>query len=711
MCTLEQKREKITSQYQREVFDAEAMEALSTKLAREAATPAQWAENYKRFAELTPILLYDFDSFPDHVYGLKLLHAAKQNGYSACYNAHPALRKRERERWSQGAYRAEIDFDHISPDWSALLSLGYAGLAARLREHSTGDEFRTCAAEACDAVCHLLSRMGTEAERAGLVEMAVMLRRLARGKPETLQDALTLMIITHRLLDTEIASVCTLGGFDRLLGKFVDEDIACGRLTREDAVDLFAEFFIKYDASMRLNPGSTSSYLGKSFFIGGLAEGDVDVTNETTFIVMDAVVKAGVLSPKLAIRLSEKTPDALYKRIVRFIREEKGHAVLCGDRPAMAGLQAVGISPAAAYGYAPIGCYEPAVVGKEVGCTGATSLNIAKAVELALHRGVDPLSGVQIGAATPDCGDFPDFESFLDAVKCQLTFLTQEIMLTQRTWESHYPAISPALLLSATMESCVTRGRSAYDGGAVYANTACNCGSIASAADSLHMIRKLVFEKKELTLTALRDIVDANWEGHELLQLKIKNDREKWGNGVPAVDALACALAAYTSSLLTGHPNGRGGVFKAGLYSIDRAYYFGHATGATPDGRCHKEVLSKNLCPTIGMDYSGVTAEIGSVLTLDHARYPNGSVLDLMLHPTTVSGDEGLAVLEGLIRTYIDGGGFGVQFNIFDAETLRAAQAEPEKYRNLQIRLCGWNVYFVQLSKEQQDDFIREASL
>ncbi len=561
------------------------------------------------------------------------------------------------------------------------------------------------------SMCLLFERIAMKAEKVGLPEIAAMTKRLSCGKPETLQDALALMMLTHRILDTEIASVCTLGGLDRLLGHFVDTDMAEGRLNRADAVSLFATFFVKYDASMRLNQGNTSSYLGKSFFIGGLAAGNRDVTNETTYIILDAVVQADVLSPKLSIRLSEKTPDRLYKRIVQFIRDEKGHTVLCGDRPAMTGLCDAGISAVDAYEYAPMGCYEPSVVGLEVGCTGATSLNIVKAVELALHQGFDPLSGIRIGVPTPACDEFPDFESFLDAVKCQLTFLTQEIMLTQRTWESHYPAISPALLLSATMESCVLRGHSAYDGGAKYANTACNCGSLASAADSLHMLRKLVFETGTLTLQQFCDILDSNWENSQQLRQTILDDREKWGNGCPAVDALAKELADYTTSLLTGHPNGRGGVFKAGLYSIDRAYYFGHATGATPDGRKQKEVLSKNLCPTIGMDYSGVTTEICSVLTLDHARYPNGSVLDLMLHPTTVSGDDGLAVLEGLIRTYIDGGGFGIQFNIFDAETLRAAQVEPDTYRNLQIRLCGWNVYFVQLTKEQQDDFIRDAEM
>ncbi len=193
------------------------------------------------------------------------------------------------------------------------------------------------------------------------------------------------------------------------------------------------------------------------------------------------------------------------------------------------------------------------------------------------------------------------------------------------------------------------------------------------------------------------------------LRRAVNADREKWGNGVEAVDSLALRLAGRVSKRLNNRPNGRGGVFKCGLYSIDRAYLFGHACGASADGRRDGEAFSKNLCAASGMDFQGLTAEIGSVLKLDFTDFPNGSVLDLMLHPTVVSGDDGAAALKGVIRTYLKGGGFGIQFNVFDAETLRAAQREPDKYRNLQIRLCGWNVYFVSLSKEQQDHFILEA--
>jgi len=156
-------------------------------------------------------------------------------------------------------------------------------------------------------------------------------------------------------------------------------------------------------------------------------------------------------------------------------------------------------------------------------------------------------------------------------------------------------------------------------------------------------------------------------------------------------------------------PNGRGGVFKAALFTIDFCFFLGKRTMATPDGRLAGEPLSKNLCASVGMDKKGITSLIHSVTQIDMADFPNGSVLDIVLHPTVVSGEEGLEAFYAILMTYFAKGGFGVHGNVFDVKTLQDAQKHPEKYRTLQVRLCGWNVYFVNLSKVEQDSFIAQA--
>nr|MBQ4319594.1 hypothetical protein [Clostridia bacterium] len=662
----------------------------------------------EKICDEAPITVRDYDPFPDRVCGL----AARRNFMYSCaskvYSRYSDIRAAERAAWKAGAFRAEIDFDHITPKWDHLIEQGYAGLE-KLHRNKSG-EYYALEARACAAVCRLFARFADEYEKIGADENTAVCRRLALGAPETLHDALALIFLSHQLMDSEIMSICSLGGLDRLLDRFYKNDLEQGRITRDDAVNLFAAFFTKYNASLLNNPKPLASYLGKSCFIGGL-DGTGDVTNETTYIVIDATVRADVLSPKLAIRLSEKTPDALYDRIVKFIRDENGHAVLCSDEAAMKALVKAGISESDALEYVPIGCYEPAVLGREVGCTGSTSLNIAKAVELALNSGIDPMSGHRLGCETEAPEAMTSFEKLLDAVKAQLNHLIDSIANTINTYEKHYREISPAPLLSAASPDCYASGKHLYAGGLPYNNTACNCGSIGSCADMLHVIRTYVYERKELTLSKLAEILKNNWEGHEELRAKILSDRQKWGNNIPEIDRLASDIARHCSDAFAGRPNGRGGVFKAGLYSIDRAYYFGHATGATADGRLAGTELSKNLGAMAGMEYGGVTAEILSVGALDLTGYPNGSVLDLMLHPSAVSGENGADVLISLIKTYMKSGGFGIQFNVFDAETLRAAQNNPDKYRNLQIRICGWNVYFVRLTREQQETFIKQAEL
>ena len=161
---------------------------------------------------------------------------------------------------------------------------------------------------------------------------------------------------------------------------------------------------------------------------------------------------------------------------------------------------------------------------------------------------------------------------------------------------------------------------------------------------------------------------------------------------------------------MNNRPNGRGGVYKAGCYSIDRCFTYGKGIMATPDGRKAGEPFSKNLCPVIGMDKKGITATLTSVAKIDHTAFSNGTVLDYVLHPSAVSGEDGLCAMLGIVKTYFSMGGLALHGNVFDAKILKAAQKNPEKYKNLQVRVCGWNVFFVNLSKEEQDSFIIASS-
>ena len=222
-------------------------------------------------------------------------------------------------------------------------------------------------------------------------------------------------------------------------------------------------------------------------------------------------------------------------------------------------------------------------------------------------------------------------------------------------------------------------------------------------------VKKFVYEQKRLTLPQLAALLENNWQGAEALRTEIRKDKGKWGNGDREADALAADIYRFCGEHIVGTPNGYGGVYRMGADSVDNAENFGRNMGATADGRLAGEPLSKNMRPVNGMEFAGITGFIRSMLALDQELFIDGAPLDFMLHPSAVSGEKGRRVLGQIIKSYFAGGGQMIQGNIVSAEMLEKAVADPDSYRNLQIRVCGWNEYFVNMKPEIQKDFIERA--
>ncbi len=635
----------------------------------------------------------------------------------------------ERQAWAAGAWSGFSDFGHTAPDWNDVLDLGLTGLLERVRQARAAKAaagsltaaqrvFYESAETAYQAAIGFVHRLAAEAERqaetaaAGsgttdssrerLRRVAASLRGIASRPPATFHEALQLMYIFRQLQEeVEGERVRSLGGLDRLFWRFYQTDLAAGRLTREQAGVLVRYFLFKIYA--------LRTPYNQPLFLGGLGVDGQDAVNDLSWLFLAAFDELGIYDPKFHIRVHPGTPDDFLRFVLSCIRRGNSSLVLINDKVAFRALRQVGATELEVRDYVPIGCYEPAILGREVPCTGSGSVNLAKAVELALCNGIDPLTGTRIGPATGEIAEFRTFDDFLAAWQQQLAFMTESAMRTVSAYEKHYPTVNPAPLFSATMRECVERGQDAYAGSAKYNNSSVNFAYIASTVDALLAIRRLVFMDRSVTLPELADILRTNWAGHEDLRRKVRLSRDKYGNNRPEPDRLAAELAAFAAGLVNNRPNGRGGVFKAGMISIDHYIYHGSKMGATPDGRRSTEPLSKNFSAVTAMDRAGVTALIQSVTGMDHSLFPNGSVLDILLHPSAVQGEEGLDSLLALIRTYFAAGGFAIHGNIFDARVLREAQQDPQKYANLQVRVCGWNVYFVNLSRAEQDEFIRQA--
>lgn len=620
-----------------------------------------------------------------------------------------------------GLLTAGLDISHTSPDWERLLTLGLCGLqsAAKTRKAQLAAEntlttrrrdFLDGVITVYGAMRTLCRRLSAQAEKeamrhpedeARLKAVSAALAHIADHPPRTLHEAVQLAYIYHECQEFEGEPVRSMGGFDRLYGRFYENDLTAGRLTRDQAKELIKYFFNKFYARTQDKAN------GKNFYFGGERPDGESAVNDLSYLALEAYREMRTVNPKLSVRVSANTPEDFVALATDCIREGCSGIVFCNDRSIIETMMKFGKTLEDARRYVPIGCYEPAAEGLEMNRSVSATVNLPKLVELALNDGFDPVYGRQSGPHTGLA--FSSYADFEEAVFRQADYVLDLAMEQIRKSEACWPRFNPSPVLSGTMAPCLDTARDVSRGGTKYNNAGIVCGSLGTAVDALIAVKRLVFEEKRLTLAELRDVLKSDWGNDPRLRLIALKKLPKWGNGDPEADAIACRLNARLAACVNGQPNTLGGVFQLAQFSIDYTVRFGKSCGATPDGRRKGEMTSKNLAAVTAMDRRGVTAMIESAGRLDQTQFPDGAVLDCILHPSAVRGAEGLKAFVQLIDTYFSLGGLCIQFNVFDAATLRAAQENPEKYASLQVRVCGWNVFFNHLSRAEQDEFIRQA--
>ena len=610
------------------------------------------------------------------------------------------------------AWNGYADISHVSPDWKRIYKRGLTGMiqdvlkagnrAGITREQKDFYESAYIALEAMRTLCERLADAAESVKQDDALAFAAEnLRAIGRQAPQTFAQALQMVLLIYNVqTNMEGSYVRTLGRMDQELYDLYRADIDSGRCSREEIACQLRFFYMRFTA---LNhPNNVPLCSGG---VDGIGPGGI---NDLSELMLDVYDEMGLYCPKMQIRVNDKTPEEFIKRVLRSIRKGNSSYVLMNDDVVIESMERIGIERADAQDYVPVGCYEPSVTGKELGCTTAGTVSFLKAVELALFDGVDPMTGRKIG---PECGDLNDYDAFVMAVQKQVEHGIAQCIRRVKVCERAFPLFHTATLYSALTESCVQKGMDAYAGGMKYNNDSINCIGLAGAVDAMMAVKKAVFEQKRVNMEQLRDMLRSNWQGAEKQRLYMLRRCDKYGSGSAEADACAARLVRFCADKINGVKNARGGVFRLGLFSIDWIYEYGNKTGATPDGRYAGEPLSKNLSAVIGMDMNGPTMLCRSAAGVDGRLAPNGAILDVMLHPSAVQGEEGIHAMLSLLRTFYKQNGQGIQYNVLDAQVLRDAQKEPEKYRSLQIRVCGWNAYFVNLSRKEQDDFIRIAEL
>jgi formate C-acetyltransferase len=292
--------------------------------------------------------------------------------------------------------------------------------------------------------------------------------------------------------------------------------------------------------------------------------------------------------------------------------------------------------------------------------------------------------------------------------KRQLKYIIDGVIEIVNGFEGYLYEIDPLSLLNATYDTCLEKKMDAIGGGAYRNDDSIMFGFLADMADSLAMIKKYVFDKKELTFDELRAALNANFVGYEKLRMKLLLDPEKYGNNRELPDSIAVEISDYCRDMTNGRDGCkvRGGMWRIGFHVARQSYTQAPFTATSPNGRLIGEELSKNCSSSMGQNREGATAAILSATKLHADTFGVDAALDLGLLPSAVQGEDGLEAMYGLLMTFLQRGGHAIHINVFSAEKLRAAQREPEKYRDLQIRVCGWNVLFNNIIKEEQDGFI-----
>ncbi|MCP4645557.1 MAG: hypothetical protein GY851_34250 [bacterium] len=664
---------------------------------------------------------------------------------SLCLNKREA---KQRRRMAETFRRGAVDVNdtgigncgaipgHLIPDYPRALREGLRGIVDDIRreQETESDPDKRATLESfaisCEAVRDLAARYADEAERlagsaepqraAELHEMARICRKVPWKPAETFPEALQSLWLVHMCVMTSESYPgpgVSFGRFDQFLYPYYERDVEAGRITADAARELLRCFWVKpnyaYDFQGRVgrNQGIVSSF-GQLVTLSGCGPNGEDLSNDLTYLCLDVIEEMNLLEPKPNVRLHKNSPPELLDRVCRSLAKAQGAPFLLNfDETSMKGLRWQGLPEEDLWDYAPVGCLENTRQGDDRSGTVDVNMNLAKAIEFTLFQGVDQASGHQIGPITPSPLEMTEWTEFEAAFKQQLSFCLNRLVELTNDADTCRATFDPTPYLSALVGGCIEKRTDITAGGARYNLVTVEGVALATTADSLSAVKHLVFDEKRVKMADLLRAVETNFESDEFLRQMLLNKAPKYGNDNSQADAMAHDLTEWwaTEARTLSTPT-TGKRYRAGYLSWNYCIAYAPSTSATPDGRPRGTYLSNGVAAVPGMDQCGPTSAARSVGHLGLEMVPNGASHTMSLSPSLVRDDEHLAKLAGFLRGYCEEGGSALQINMLDVDTLRDAQANPDEFRNLLVRVTGYNAYFVNLGREIQDEIIaREA--
>ncbi len=602
---------------------------------------------------------------------------------------------------------------HTTIDFQRGLRLGYSGLRKQVQDRlargdtdETGREFLQavlCCIEAAglwhERHVEALEQLAADSEgnlRATWLEVLESLRRVPEHPPETFREALQslwFMWTFQRLC----GNWSGLGRLDQMLGPYLDRDLSAGRLTLDEARELLAHFWIKgceWTGAPSLFADSGDAQFYQNVVLAGIDADGREVTNHVTWLVLDVVEELHISDFPIAVRVSSRTPDRLWRRIAELQRRGGGIVSIYNEDLILRALEQFGYDRREARTFANDGCWEIIIPGKTA--FSYRPFDCLKVLQNAIGLGPDD---VQV----PEAADFDElYAIFIRHLRCQMDEIQSEI-------DHAFSGGPPSPLLSLLVDDCIEKARGYHDRGARYTVRAPHAGGLPDVANSLLAIKQLVYLDRQMSLAELVDILRRNWQDHEALRRQLAQRLKLYGNDHPQADALTRQLYDDYVTLAAEVPQRAGVMRPPGISTFGREMEYRSHRTATAYGRLAGDILATNLSPTPGTDTSGPTAVIRSFCKMDFQKLPNGVPLELKLPPDTVRDESGLAALETLLRTFVSLGGFYLHVDVIDNTVLRQAQLHPERFPNLCVRISGWSARFATLGRQWQDMIIQRT--
>jgi len=614
-----------------------------------------------------------------------------------------------------GEIRRELEkdqaADRLKKDTLEAMILCYEGLIAYARNLSA-----QAAAEAREEA--------DERRKAELERLAEICARVPENPCTTLDEALNAIWIHWVGVHMENTNAgFSLGRMDQWLQPYFVSDLKKirGRKKREEyirrAIELVGCFYMRCTDHLPLIPDIGNYLFGGSssdqaITLGGVTPEGEDAVNDMTYIFLKVTEMLGIRDPNVNARFHRgKNSEAYLRRLCEVNINTTSTPSIHNDEVVMASLEEFAYPQEHLRDWAATGCVEPTLSGRHIGHTNCMMFNMVAALEMAMYNGRHPLMRWDVGPKTGnvDNGSFPTFDDFFQAFCTQLDFLMDNSCEYNRLLGEAHSVLRPTPFISGLVEGCIANGRDATKGGALYNSSGTACIGLADITDSLMAVKKLVYDEKKVTLKEIREAMETNFENNGYLHSLVRNKVPLFGSGSPEAVEMANRVTRFIHDRFGAHTNFRGGRYTAGFWSMSNHVAFGTLTGALPSGRLAGKPFTPGLTPEAHASRN-LLDNIRDVSRLEPKSMNNNIAFNVKVVPSPKESHQ-VAVdhVYSYVKTYCDLGGMQMQFNVVSSSTLRDAMAHPENYRDLMVRISGYNAYFVTLNRDMQMELIERA--